>query len=387
MSAEVPLLRPSGRTWRRLTGIGVGIAAWLTFLLLATVPSAAEVVVGQGPIPELRRGLSLVTGLLPFSVMEFVVVGVLVRQGIGLFAGVRAIRGGARTVLQVFGDGALRFGHDLGILVALFYLLWGFQYTRPRLEERLGIEPSGEVAVEELRPLAERAVALANLHYRELHGNADSGTPTASTSISEAAPALERGWAQLSQEYDLPAIVSRSFGEPKAFLASEIMKRFGVAGMHFPFTGEALILRDLPGSERGRDLGHEMAHQRGFASESDANVLGFMVAQRSGDPAVRYGAYFFLQRQLVSALQRISPEAAREVAQLRDPGVSRDLAFLRDFWRPAQGVAGEVGNRVNDAMLRSHRVPEGIASYQGSVWVFVALVRAHGESALFGESD
>jgi hypothetical protein len=116
-------------------------------------------------------------------------------------------------------------------------------------------------------------------------------------------------------------------------------------------------------------------------------VLGFLVAQRSSDPATRYGAYFFLQRQLVSALQRIAPEAARDVAQLRDPGIVRDLEHLREFWRPAQGVAGEVGSRVNDAMLRSHRIPEGVASYQGSVWVFVALARSHGEEILFGEPD
>jgi hypothetical protein len=128
-----------------------------------------------------------------------------------------------------------------------------------------------------------------------------------------------------------------------------------------------------------------MAHQRGFASESDANVLGFLASRGSSDPVTRYGAYFFLQRQLISALQRVSPAAAREVARMRDPGITRDLEHTREFWRPAQGIAGTIGSRVNDAMLRTHRIPEGVASYQGSVWVFIALAREGGDRALFGE--
>jgi hypothetical protein len=343
------------------------------------------VLVGTGPVPELRRGLSLLSGLLPFSVMEFVVVAVFLRQVGGIWAGVGSIRRGERSWMGAIGDGGLRLGQDLGVLVFLFYLLWGVQYARPGLEERLGIEASGEISAEELRPLAERAVELANLHYRELHGSDDGGAPTPSHPISEVAPTLESGWARIQEMYDLPEAVTKRYGPPKTFLATGVMKRFGVAGMHFPYTGEALILHDLPGAERGRDLGHEMAHQRGFASEADANVLGFLAARESRDPASRYGAFFFLQRQLISALQRVSPEAAREVARMRDPGITRDLEYLREFWRPAQGVAGQIGSRVNDAMLRSHRIPEGVASYQGSVWVFVALAREGGEEALFGE--
>jgi hypothetical protein len=346
----------------------------------------AEVVVGTGPIPEVRRWLSLLSGLLPFSVMEFVVLGVLLRQGVGVWGGISSLRRRERPWLRTLAVGGLRFGQDVGILVFFFYLLWGFQYARPGLEERLGIEASGEVSAEELQPLAERAVEIANLLYSEVHGSPDGGVPTPASPISVVTPTLEDGWARLQVVYDLPEAVAGRYGPPKSFLSGGIMKQFGVAGMHFPYTGEALILHDLPGAERGRDLGHEMAHQRGFASESDANVLGFLVARESTDPATRYGAYFFLQRQLISALQRVAPAAAREVARTRYPGINRDLEYTREFWRPAQGVAGAIGSRVNDAMLRTHRIPEGVASYQGSVWVFIALAREGGESALFGEA-
>jgi len=340
-------------------------------------------VAGSGPVPALRRAVSRATGLVPFPLAELFVVGVVLRQFLGLREGYRRWRGGADDGWALARSGGGRFVQDVGVLFFLFYLLWGFQYARPGLEDRLGIAGAGEVPVEELHRLASLAVERGNELYREIHGTPDAGRPTEAPALSTVIPGLERAWAQVDDAYGLPAESRRSHGAPKPFLASPIMKRLGVAGMYFPYTGEALVLRDLPGIAMGVDLGHEMAHQRGFASESDANVLGFLVARESPDPIVRYSAYAFLQRQLVSALQRASPSAASEVVRGRDPGVARDLRDLYEYWEPARGAAGTAATRVNDAMLRSHGIPEGVRSYQGSVWVLVALARARGEEALF----
>jgi hypothetical protein len=234
-----------------------------------------------------------------------------------------------------------------------------------------------------LSHLAERAVVVTNALYQEIHGSSDSGAPTVAPRIGTTSLALEAGWLRVQREFGFGALVAESFGTPKAFLASPLVKPFGIAGMHFPFTGEALVLRDLPALILGVDLGHEMAHQRGFAREDEANVLGFLVARASDDSLARYGAYVFLQRQLLSALQRVSPEEARALSERRVAGVTRDLEELRVYWAPTQGVARAAASRANDVMLRSHGVPEGIASYQGSVWVLVALARARGEEVLF----
>jgi hypothetical protein len=348
-------------------GIGLGLAGWLAFLVLSRSPALAEVVAGSGPIPV------------------FVVL-VVVRQVAGAVAGLRGFQAGAgfgRTALA----GGLRLAQDAGILLFLFYLLWGFQYARPGIEERLGIDASGEVDADELRHLAARAVEVSNLLYRQVHGSSDAGAPTAAPPIPETSEALEAAWERVRAELDLGPLLSEPHGRPKPFLASPLVKPFGVAGMHFPFTGEALVLRDLPAVILGLDLGHEMAHQRGFAREDEANVMGFLVARASDDLVARYGAYVFLQRQLLAALQRVAPNDARELAAARDPGVARDLDDLRAYWEPTQGIARAAASRANDAMLRSHGVPEGVASYQGSVWVLVALARERGEGVLFPPSS
>lgn len=338
----------------------------------------------SGPIPAFIGVLSVLTGLVPIPVAEAVVLVFVSRQALGLARGLRAVRSGQGTFRGVLGRGALRLGQDVGILVALFYVLWGFQYARPGLDAHLGLEATGSAGVDELYPLAERAVAETNRAYLELHGSDDIGQPTPAARLAQLAPGVAEGWERIAPPLDLPRSVLGSRGRPKAFLSTPLIKRLGIAGMYFPYTGEALVLSDLPGVIQGKDIGHEMAHQRGFASETDANTLGALVAARSPDPLARYSALFFIERQLSDALRRVDAEGALELSRRRLPGVARDLQDLYAYWRPAQTQVGRVASRVNDTMLRSHGVSDGVESYRGSTWVFLALARERGAEFLFG---
>ena len=373
----------TGQLRRRFLGVALGLIGWSCFRFLASRPELAGVIAGMGPIPAMMRGLSILSAAVPFPLAEAMVVGVALRQLSGAWSGMNKIRRRRANSLGVLVRGGLRLAQDVGVLVFLFYLLWGFQYARLGLEAHLGIEPAGEVTTPELRALAERAVELTNQVYEEIHGSTDIGEPTAARPLADIVPSLEIGWDRVRQELGLSRRVSRPHGSPKRILATPLVKRLGMSGIYFPFTGEALVLGDLPGVLLAKDLGHEMAHQRGFSSESDANVLGTLVAAHSPDPLARYSAYSFLQRQLVSALQRVSTSDAEEVVQKRVPGVRRDLADLAAYWQPAQTPVSKVVSRVNDAMLRTHGISQGIASYEGSTWVFIALARERGADVLF----
>ncbi len=376
----------AGRVARRLTGIGLGLSGWGAYHLLSERPELASAVAGAGAVPALMRGLSVLTAAIPLPLAEAVVLGVVLRQVVGAGRGLGRIRAGREPLMPALMRGGLRFAQDAGLLVFLFYLLWGFQYARPGLEAHLGIEAAGEARRPELRALAEHAVRLTNEAYEELHGSTDIGVPTPSRPLGLIVPSLETGWERIREVLDLPDRVARPYGAPKEILATPLVKRLGISGIYFPYTAEALVLNDLPGVLLGKELGHEMSHQRGFSSESDANVLGTLVALHSPDPFLRYAGAAFLQRQLVPALQRVSSTDAQEVAAARSPGVRRDLVALARYWQPAQTPVAAAASRVNDAMLRTHGVNEGVASYRGSTWVFVAIARERGIDALLPEA-
>jgi hypothetical protein len=367
---------------RRLLGIGAGLLALGLFRFLAGRPEMAESLAGSPPVVFLTRSLSLGSGLLPVSVAEVVVLAVVARQVVGLVGGIGELRRGDDRPPRVLLRGGLRLGQDVGLVVALFVVLWGIQHPRPSLEARLGLAPAGEVTSDELELLARAAVDAANRAYLELHGSSDIGAPTPAPGRRELGEALDRAWAAVVTRYELPHSAASPRGRPKSFWVTPLMKRFGVAGMYFPFTGEALILGDLPGVLKAKEMAHEMAHQRGFASESDANVLAFFVTREATHPGARYAGYVFLQGQLVGALARQEPDRARALVEELLPGVRRDLDARRAYWEVARGWPRSLGVALNDAMLRAHGHPEGIASYRGSTWVFVALAREGGLEAL-----
>jgi hypothetical protein len=384
-TGEGPLSPPPLRLGRRLLGIGAGLTALGLFHVLTRFPQQAENLVGDGPLPALMRSLSRLTGAVPISLMEVVVLAVLARQGVGVVRGFFQFRRGEDTLPRTLARGGLRLAQDVGVLIFLFYLLWGFQYARPELGTRLGFSDSGTVSAAELRALAWESVHGGNVLYRALHGVDDLGDPTPSASPRELLAALEEGWERAADRWGLDPRLARQHGPPKPFLASPLVKRFGVAGMYFPFTGEALVLSDLPGALRGKEMAHEMAHQRGMARESDANALAYLVAREAPDPRIRYAAGLFIQRQLISALARVDPDAAWAVIQERIPGVRRDLEAVAEYWARARGPVSEATTRLNHAMLRTHGIAEGVESYQGSVWVFVALARREGVGSLLPE--
>ncbi len=368
---------------RRLAGIGVGLGAVGFLLWLRGQPGLAEALYGSGPLAVLPRWLSQATGVVPVSLAELFVVAVLGRQMLGVTRGIRtASRPLHRATPGLLLRGALRLGQDAGVLLALFALLWGGQYARPGLEARLGLADPGRVEVTELEGLARMAVEEANRYYEEIHGSDDSGRPTPRAGGDELRPELDAAWSAVALRHGFPDRAAQPHGPAKGFLLTPLMRPFGVAGMYFPFTGEALLLADLPGVLFPKEKAHEMAHQRGFASESDANALAFLVAREADDPRIRYSAYVFLQNQLLGTLVPLDPERARAVMEERAPGVVRDLEDRARYWAVARGWTRWVGLSLNDLMLRAHGVPEGVASYQGSVRVFVALARAQGPDGL-----
>jgi hypothetical protein len=369
--------------------MGVGVGALLFLLLSQGRPALAEALMDGGLLAGVSRALSLGTGAIPFSLAELVVLGFLVRQGAGL-AGEWRRRGrgqGRDRFARLLTRGSLRLGQDLGVLVALFVVLWGLQYPRPGLEVRLGLSPLEEVSVEEVESLARMAVSHTNHFYEVVHGSLDGGEPTPAAPRGELLTELEAGWERVASRYGLPERARLRHGSPKPLLATALVRPFGVAGMYFPFTGEALLLRDLPGVLLPKEMAHEMAHQRGFASEADANALAFLVARETADPRINYAGYVFLQGQLVGELALRDPDRAQAVREELAPGVVRDLQDRARYWAVARGWTRWVGLSLNDLMLRAHGVPEGVASYQRSTRIFLALARAEGEEALLPRSN
>ena len=150
------------------------------------------------------------------------------------------------------------------------------------------------------------------------------------------------------------------------------------SGFYFPWTGEANYNRGTPPVSLPHVLAHEMSHQRGFAREDEAGFAGFLAASLAAEPYARYAAYVFAQGQLLSTLARYDRDRAVELAALRFPGVQRDIRAAAEYWQQFEGPTSRATRSMNDAYLRTNRVPGGILSYSRAVELLVAYARSRG---------
>jgi hypothetical protein len=363
---------------RRLAILSLGVATYCLGLLLARTPSLAESLYGSGFGPHVVRALAAITGWASFSVGEILVLGYLLFQIRSAWKSLGAVARKRRSLGNALGSGLLRLARDAGVLMTLFYFLWGFNYSRPSLEEIVGWQLPDSVTLEELAGMVEELVHAGNEEYRLIHGVDDAGAPTVLANGRDATvEGLRAGWLLARRSLGFPDRPEPS-GRVKTPLLRPWYEWVGVAGFYFPWTGEPNVRGGIPAVEMGKILAHELAHQRGVAPEAEANFWGYLTAALAPDPASRYSAYVFAQRQLLALLGRFDGERAMALARMRVPGVARDIRDSAEYWAKFRGRGTRMGRAANDAYLRSNRVAGGVGNYGRSTLLFLAYARERG---------
>jgi hypothetical protein len=190
--------------------------------------------------------------------------------------------------------------------------------------------------------------------------------------------AIDVGLAGAGQALALDEGFLAQRGPAKPVRNSWLLSRLQLAGFYFPWTGEANYNAAMPAVQLPHTIAHEKAHQRGIASEDEANFIGFAGTVLSRSDYVRYSGLLFGQRQLLGELLRRDPAAAEMLLAERLPGVQRDVDAANAFWRRYDGRAAEWQRDVNDRYLRVNRVEGGIDSYRQSARLILRWAQASG---------
>ena len=281
----------------------------------------------------LRRGLGKVCYLVPFSVMEAVeVLAVLFGAGYVIW-NVRAVaraKDGRRD--RAYGA-ALGAACILLSVWAGFCLLWGVNYWTDSFQDKSGIYAQ-PVALEDLREVtaffADRVSEMAGDVRRDGHGlfavpreEILANSVRAYDGLTEAFPFLA---------FDDPGV------KPMAF--SRLMSALDFTGFYSSFTGESNVNVDSPACMLPSTIAHELAHQRGFASEQECNLY------------------------LGNALYSQDPEGYWAIRETLAEEARLDLAYNNAYWAQFQNTAVQkASNKVYDGILKSYGDERGIQSY------------------------
>lgn len=368
--------------WRGLVAlVGICLVAGMALGWVGAAPDRVERLFVEGFGTAFSRLVSWSTSYLPFSLAEIVYAAIGAWVLLGPLPAIVSVLRRRRRVRDALASGIARVVQVGALALVSFYALWGLNYARAPAIDRLGWTPvrlDDPNALDELERLSRELVALVNDQYVTLHGSDDRGQVTAPAADVDLDRLFDASYARVTAALHLHPSFAAPRGPAKRLVSSPVFSWLGISGIYFPFTGEANV-NTLPVPwQIPHTMAHEKAHQRGIASEDEANFFGFLACIHSEDPFVVYSGLLFAQRRLVSTVQRADKDRAKALLAERLPGVQRDVDAANAFWAAWDGWGHLLGQTVNDAYLRSNRVEGGIKSYGLSARLLVAYARQRG---------
>ena len=145
----------------------------------------------------------------------------------------------------------------------------------------------------------------------------------------------------------------------------------GFAGYLNPFTGEAQVNAMLPMYNFPTTTAHEMAHQIGYASESEANFIGFLASIKNKDPYIQYSGYSFALKYCLRNWSIIDKEQLEKLKREIHPGILKNYEEAEQFWDQYESFV-ETGFKIfYDHFLKWNDQKDGLESYSRFVDLMV----------------
>jgi len=317
----------------------------------------------------LGQSISCLTGLVPFSLAELIIVFSAVSVFIYLLSTAyqQTKKPRRKKILKGFIISLLCI---VSIVYFSFVILWGANYNRLSLAEILSLNTKAPTQ-EELIGLCEDLAAIANSLRTGLKENGD-GVMTLPYKKTEALKIAHKGFEEASSFYP---ILDGKYGRPKGIILSELMCYTGITGFIFPFTGEANVNMAIPDAFLPSTIAHEMAHQRGIAREDEANFIAYVACIHHPDPYFQYSGTLLALSYSMSALRKIDTSGYKELISALSPEVINDLNFNSEFWSRYSGPIEEASSKINDTYLKANKQKAGIKSYGAMVDLLIGEYR------------
>lgn len=324
--------------FKEYKGISIGIVSLLLALCFVAYPSFAEAVYRKGLFQAVRVVMDFTITLLPFPL--FILLLLLLPVIIFFYFKKNYSRKRHIIILPL---------NALGWVLALFLLLWGYNYTCP---DALPAHYNQTPTTEDLYAFGLKVAKTANTAREQC---TDVNTMIDNDVIRTAVEAF-------AQQHGFPTIGKVKCKEVDM---GGVMRRLGVAGIYFPFTGESYCDATFPPLVKMFIKAHEMSHGYGVTDEGEADYFAYKALRyHTGEPVLSYVAELELLRSIRSKLY-FSNDSLRQVLDsslnhkvLEDLRVIRENALQYQEFFPGAQIA------MNDNYLKLMGVEQGVKSYE-----------------------
>ena len=229
------------------------------------------------------------------------------------------------------------------ILYFLFYFLWGLNYFKPSLVDKLNIKSEYEFNV--LDETINRVIFEINKE---------------SSFISEDI-----------NKSDIFNLINTTASNIKKSIIPDIFLYQKVSGHYIPFTSEAIFVDKIPLVDMPIVILHEQAHQSGYANEGEASFIAFSKAINNREPFIRYSGYFYALINLLNEISKKNSDKLDDYITKLDEKVISDIKKVQNFWsKYSNSFLDKAQNYIYDLYLKSNNQEAGIMTY-GEVSLYI----------------
>jgi hypothetical protein len=334
-------------------------AGW-PFLLAVLVFTSTRFAIGHsslveryysaGVYPLIAKFTSFFSNLIPFSIWDiFWVIVILFIIGGLLLVFFKKIK---------LGWYGLRSLQVLALLYVYFYIVWGYNYFRPGIQERIGWStPESSEMV--FRSVLDSLIIQTNTNYIAFKS---SDYPMIDKLVEES---------YHDQSSGLGIHYPNGTRRPKTMVFSSFYSKLGLSGYFGPFFNEIHVNKYLLPMDYPFILGHEKAHQFGFTSEAEANLAGFVICIRSNDQRLRYSGYLALLLYFLRDAAHTS--GYRQYLSRIEKPVLNDIQFRQKYYDSLQNnTLSDMQTAANDSYLKANNIEKGVRNYNQVVSLVIS---------------
>ena len=330
---------------------------WVIFLgiqivllqVLRFFPEFVERFYSNGFYPILSKFFRTILGWIPFSVGDliyFLVGFFLLKWIVNLF---RKPKNWKIIFLEI--------GAGLSVFYFLFHLLWATNYYRQPLFDKMNIEK--EYSDTDLLRFTKEMIRLTNETQFALTNNPNAKVISNLTQeqIFEKSTGCYENVAKRHSffKYENPSIKKSLISLPLTYM--------GFSGYLNPFTNEAQVNDRVPMINFPFTVCHEMAHQIGYASESEANFIGFLAVTQNENLYFKYAGYSSALRYCLRNWEVRNPALGKKLLAEINPGILQNYKDAELYWQQYETFVEDGFKLFYDNFLKANQQEDGLESY------------------------
>ena len=250
------------------------------------------------------------------------------------------------------------------LVLLIFNLNWGLNYYRLPLSKKMNLDTGYEKT--ELIETLHYLIQSTNLLHLKL--TKDRNKIVKVSKKSDQIIEMICKESHLFRKFKQKPFLKKS-------LWSNLLNYMGFAGYLNPFTLESNININIPKLNFIVTAAHEMAHQVGFASESEANFIAFITCFKNSDHLIQYAGLTFALNYCYSNLLKLDPINAKKYMKLLNPGILENYKEILRFWNKYQNPFEPIIKKSYDSYLKANGQSMGIESYDGMVGLVIGYLK------------